>query len=52
LNPIVTALGRRDLSSIFAATFLGAPLPLCSCGVLPAALSLRRKGASCEATIA
>lgn len=49
---IVTALGGRDLRSILAATFLGAPLPLCSCGVLPAALSLRKKGASREATIA
>ncbi len=49
---IVAALGGRDLRSILAATFLGAPLPLCSCGVLPAALSLRRKGASREATIA
>jgi hypothetical protein len=49
---IVAALGGRNLRSILAATFLGAPLPLCSCGVLPAALSLRRKGASREATIA
>src|SRR5207245_7620596 len=49
---IVAALGGRDLRSILAATFLGAPLPLCSCGVLPAALSLRRKGASREATVA
>ncbi|HXK08767.1 MAG TPA: SO_0444 family Cu/Zn efflux transporter [Vicinamibacteria bacterium] len=49
---IVAALGGRNLRSILAATFLGAPLPLCSCGVLPAALSLRKKGASREATIA
>lgn len=49
---IVRALGGRDLRSILTATFLGAPLPLCSCGVLPAALSLRRKGASREATVA
>jgi hypothetical protein len=49
---IVSALGGRDLRSILTATFLGAPLPLCSCGVLPAALSLRKKGASREATIA
>jgi uncharacterized membrane protein YraQ (UPF0718 family) len=49
---IVSALGGRDLRSILAATFLGAPLPLCSCGVLPAALSLHRKGASREATVA
>jgi len=49
---IVRALGGRDLRSILTATLLGAPLPLCSCGVLPAALSLRKKGASREATIA
>ncbi len=49
---IVAALGGRDVRSILAATFLGAPLPLCSCGVLPMALSLRKKGASREATIA
>jgi hypothetical protein len=49
---IVAALGGREVPSILAATFLGAPLPLCSCGVLPAALSLRRKGASREATVA
>ena len=49
---IVKALGRRDFGSILAATFLGAPLPLCSCGVLPAAVSLRKKGASREATVA
>ena len=28
------------------AAFIGAPLPLCSCGVIPAALALRRQGAS------
>jgi uncharacterized protein len=49
---IVAALGGRDLRSILTAMFLGAPLPLCSCGILPPALSLRRKGASREATIA
>jgi HflK protein len=49
---IVAALGGRSLRSILTATLLGAPLPLCSCGVLPAALSLRKKGASREATIA
>lgn len=29
----------------------GASLPLCSCGVLPAAMGLRRAGASREATV-
>ena len=30
---------------------LGAPLPLCSCGVIPAALGLRKAGASKPATV-
>ena len=33
------------------AALLGAPIPLCSCGVLPTAVALRRKGASREATL-
>ena len=45
-------LGGRGLSAIARATLFGAPLPLCSCGVLPAALGLRRSGASKEATVA
>jgi hypothetical protein len=32
------------------AALLGVPLPLCSCGVLPTAISLRRSGASTAAT--
>lgn len=38
--------------SVFRAALLGAPLPLCSCGVLPAAIGLRRAGASQEASAA
>ena len=38
--------------SVFRAAVLGAPLPLCSCGVLPAAVGLRRAGASQEASAA
>ncbi|WP_394241166.1 SO_0444 family Cu/Zn efflux transporter [Vibrio astriarenae] len=34
------------------ATVLGAPLPLCSCGVIPAALGMRRSGASKSSTVA
>jgi len=34
------------------ASLLGIPLPLCSCGVLPAVISLRREGASRGAVIA
>jgi len=45
------ALGGRDLRSILMAALVGAPLPLCSCGVLPTALALRKKGASRESTV-
>ncbi len=48
---IVRYLGGRNLKSAAVAAILGAPLPLCSCGVLPTAVSLRRKGASPESTL-
>lgn len=38
-------LGKRGLLSIVKASFFGIPLPLCSCGVIPVAASLRRHGA-------
>jgi uncharacterized membrane protein YraQ (UPF0718 family) len=44
-------LGGRGFSAVARAALFGAPLPLCSCGVLPAALGLRRAGASKEATV-
>ena len=44
-------LGGHGFSAIGRAALFGAPLPLCSCGVLPAAISLRRGGASKEATV-
>ena len=44
-------LGSRSPRSVFLAALVGAPLPLCSCGVLPAAVTLRRKGASRGATL-
>ena len=36
--------------AIVKAAFIGAPLPLCSCGVIPVATELRRSGASAPAT--
>jgi len=39
-------LGKRSLWSVLKAAVIGVPLPLCSCGVLPAAMGLRRQGAS------
>jgi uncharacterized membrane protein YraQ (UPF0718 family) len=37
-------------SAIIKAALIGAPLPLCSCGVIPVATELRRSGASASAT--
>lgn len=37
-------------SAIVKAALIGAPLPLCSCGVIPVATELRRSGASAPAT--
>jgi len=44
-------LGGSGFSAVSRAALFGAPLPLCSCGVLPAAIGLRRAGASKEATV-
>ncbi len=38
-------IGRRDTASVFKASLFGVPLPLCSCGVIPVGMSLRRHGA-------
>lgn len=43
-------LGGGRYSSIIKATLLGVPLPLCSCGVIPVAASLRKHGANKGAT--
>jgi uncharacterized membrane protein YraQ (UPF0718 family) len=54
LNPerVARRLGGDDLRSVGWAALVGAPLPLCSCSVLPVALSLRKAGASKGATAA
>lgn len=39
-------LGQAGLGSIVRAALIGTPLPLCSCSVLPVAVSLRHRGAS------
>lgn len=43
-------LGGGKFASILKATLFGIPLPLCSCGVIPVAASLRKHGASKAAT--
>ena len=45
-------LGQDNLSSVVKASLFGIPLPLCSCGVIPAAIGLRRQGASRGSTTA
>ncbi|MDE7402409.1 MAG: permease [Muribaculaceae bacterium] len=39
-------LSENDTWSVIKAALIGVPLPLCSCGVLPTAVSLHRNGAS------
>lgn len=43
-------LGGRGVSQVVKASLLGVPLPLCSCGVIPVAASLRQHGAGKGAT--
>ncbi|MCH2102865.1 MAG: SO_0444 family Cu/Zn efflux transporter [Planctomycetes bacterium] len=45
-------LGKGGVKSVVGAALVGAPLPLCSCSVLPVATSLRKEGASRGATSA
>lgn len=49
-NLISSHLGNGKLSSVLKASALGVPIPLCSCGVIPAAAGLREQGASKGAT--
>jgi len=44
-------LGANSTGSVLKATLFGMPLPICSCGVVPVAASLRNSGASRGATV-
>lgn len=48
---IVKYLGGKSIKSAIYAALIGIPLPLCSCGVIPTGIALRREGASKPATI-
>jgi len=39
-------LGRDSFGSVIKSTVFGIPLPICSCGVVPVAVSLKNSGAS------
>ena len=42
---VATHLGGNGFGSILKASAIGVPIPLCSCGVLPAAAGLKKQGA-------
>jgi len=44
-------LGKGKVRSVLLAALAGIPIPLCSCGVLPAAAGLKRQGANNGATM-
>jgi len=46
LGAVSRYLGKRGTASAFRAAAVGVPLPLCSCGVVPVAASLKKSGAS------
>lgn len=50
---IVDYLGKSagKIRSVINASLAGLPLPLCSCGVIPAAMSIRKRGANRGATL-
>src|SRR5206468_5448864 len=45
-------VGTGKIKSVLWGSVIGAPVPMCSCGVLPTALGLRRQGATPGATVA
>src|SRR5437667_9866382 len=45
-------VGTVKIKSVLWGSVVGAPMPLCSCGVLPTALGLRKQGATPGATVA
>ena len=48
---IAENLGKPGVLSVIKAAIFGVPMPLCSCGVIPVAASLYKRGASKGATL-
>ncbi|EDZ63624.1 putative permease [Sulfurimonas gotlandica GD1] len=44
-------LGKESIGSVIKSTIFGIPLPVCSCGVIPLASSIKKSGASKGATL-
>ncbi len=49
---ILKHLGKGDFASVFKSVIFGVPLPVCSCGVIPIAASLKRDGAGKPSVLA
>ena len=49
-DQIIKHVGKPDFSSIIKAALIGIPLPLCSCGVVPTAIYMKKNGATSAAS--
>lgn len=47
----VPKISKPNFSSVFLSALFGIPLPICSCGVIPTAVALRKEGASKGASV-
>lgn len=48
---IAKHMGGNNIRSVLYSALFGVPLPLCSCGVIPTAIALRKQGASKASTL-
>jgi len=48
---ITKNVGTTGFMSVLKAAILGVPMPLCSCGVIPVATSMYKRGATKGATL-
>jgi len=51
-DKIAKYTGKANFLSVLRAAFLGVPLPLCSCGVIPTGVSMYKEGSSKGSTVA
>jgi uncharacterized membrane protein YraQ (UPF0718 family) len=51
-SAVTRHLGKSSFLSVIKAALFGVPIPLCSCGVLPAAAAIKKQGANNGATTA
>ena len=47
----VPKISKSNFSSVLWAALFGVPLPICSCGVIPTSIAIRREGASKGASV-